>query len=172
MAWGRGLHEPPGTGPSKREGDGKSPAGVYPLGTAFGVAEALPSGSRGFPYLHAQASNYCVEDTRSAHYNQLVDSREVRPRGWEKWSELVRSDRLFDWALVVRHNATDTKKGAGSCVFLHIWRGPRRPTSGCTAMAEADLETILRWLDPKHRPVLVQLPEPAFQTLHAEWGLP
>jgi L,D-peptidoglycan transpeptidase YkuD (ErfK/YbiS/YcfS/YnhG family) len=172
MAWGRGLHPSIHQGPHKREGDGKSPAGVYPLGTAFGVAESLPNGSRGFPYLHARASSYCVEDTRSEHYNELVDSREVSPHGWERWSELVRNDGLFDWALVVRQNARDTQKGAGSCVFLHIWRGPKRPTSGCTAMAEDALETILRWLDPKQKPVLVQLPEPAFRAVEKDWGLP
>jgi L,D-peptidoglycan transpeptidase YkuD (ErfK/YbiS/YcfS/YnhG family) len=172
MAWGRGQHSAAGGGPHKREGDGKSPAGGYPLGTAFGAAESLPDGSRGFPYLHAEANNYCVEDTRSDYYNQLGDSRDVSPRGWEKWSELARSDGLFNWGLVVRHNTADTKKGAGSCVFLHIWRGPRRPTSGCTAMAESDLEGVLRWLDAKQKPVLVQLPEPALKAVHADWGLP
>jgi D-alanyl-D-alanine dipeptidase len=172
MAWGRGLHVPLDRGPHKREGDGKSPAGVYPLGTAFGAAESLPDGSRGFPYLQAQDNNYCVEDTRSDHYNQLVDSRDTKPRGWEKWSELARSDGLFDWGLVVRHNTTDIQKGAGSCVFLHIWRGPKRPTSGCTAMEEDELERILRWLDPKQKPVLVQLPDPALETVRADWGLP
>lgn len=172
MAWGRGLHPSGQAGPNKREGDSKSPAGVYALGTAFGIAESLPNGSRGFDYLRATDTNYCVEDTRSEHYNRLVDSREIRPKGWEKWSELVRSDGLFDWALVVRHNNGDVQKGAGSCVFLHIWRGPKQPTAGCTAMAQENIETVLRWLDGEKNPVLVQLPEAVYAEVRADWGLP
>ncbi len=172
LAWGRGLHPLPATGPFKTEGDRKSPAGVFPLGRAFGVAAGLPEASRGFPYLQTQPSTYCVEDVRSNFYNQIIDSREISRSSWEKWSELKRRDGLFDWGVVVRQNAPDTRKAAGSCVFLHVWRGPRVPTSGCTALPREQIQAILRWLDPAAEPVLVQLPKPAFEALHSAWGLP
>ena len=172
MAWGRGLHVVPAEGPRKTEGDGKSPAGVFALGRAFGTADGLPHDSRGFPYLQTQASTYCVEDVRSSFYNQIIDSREVARAGWEKWSELRRSDGLFDWGVVVRHNAPDTRKAAGSCVFLHVWRGPRVPTSGCTALPRDRIQAVLSWLDPNAEPVLVQLPEPALRQLNRAWDLP
>jgi L,D-peptidoglycan transpeptidase YkuD (ErfK/YbiS/YcfS/YnhG family) len=172
LAWGRGLHVSPETGPFKTEGDRKSPAGVFSLGRAFGVAAELPDESRGFPYLQTQASTYCVEDTRSTFYNQIIDSREVSRSSWEKWSELRRRDGLFDWGVIVRQNAPDTRKAAGSCVFLHVWRGPRVPTSGCTALPRAQIQALLRWLDPAAEPVLVQLPRVAFETLRSTWGLP
>src|SRR5688500_220741 len=35
-AWGIGLHPVQSDGPQKREGDGRAPAGVFSLGTAFG----------------------------------------------------------------------------------------------------------------------------------------
>jgi len=53
-----------------------------------------------------------------------------------------------------------------------FWRGPGRPTSGCTAMPAADLEEIVRWVDARFDPVIVQLPDPVFERVHAEWGLP
>ena len=37
-AWGIGLHAARNDGPVKREGDGKAPAGVFAIGTAFGYA--------------------------------------------------------------------------------------------------------------------------------------
>jgi D-alanyl-D-alanine dipeptidase len=45
-------------------------------------------------------------------------------------------------------------------------------TEGCTALDDTPLESLLVWLDPAKRPVLVQLPEGALQKLHAAWGLP
>jgi hypothetical protein len=53
LAWGRGLHPASKSGPIKREGDGRSPAGVFALERAFGAAESLPDGSKDFPYLEA-----------------------------------------------------------------------------------------------------------------------
>jgi L,D-peptidoglycan transpeptidase YkuD (ErfK/YbiS/YcfS/YnhG family) len=172
MAWGRGQHSPPDQGPFKKEGDGRSPAGVFALDRAFGAADALPDGARGFPYLHALPSSYCVEDVRSDLYNQLIDARDVTARAWEKWSELRRSDGLFDWAIVVRQNDPDVRRGGGSCVFLHIWRGPHFPTAGCTAMAREHVEAIVRWLEPGAHPMLVQLPDPELAGRRDRWDLP
>ena len=46
-AWGIGLHPPPSDGPVKREGDGRSPAGVFAIGEAFGYA---PTARTALPY--------------------------------------------------------------------------------------------------------------------------
>lgn len=172
LAWGRGLHSNPPVGPRKREGDGRSPAGVFRLTQAFGKAEVLPAQSAGLPYVRSLPTSYCVEDTRSAHYNEMVDSSRVTASSWEQWSPMLRPDGLFDWGVVVEQNAPDTKKAAGSCVFLHIWRGLHRPTSGCTSMPKHELEDVIRWLDKAREPLLVQLPEPAFRAVRETWELP
>jgi hypothetical protein len=49
------------------------------LQSAFGTAAALPSEAHNFPYVHALSSTYCVEDMRSAYYNQIIDSNHVNP---------------------------------------------------------------------------------------------
>jgi D-alanyl-D-alanine dipeptidase len=172
MGWGRGLHAPDQPGPVKREGDGRAPAGVFALALAFGAAEGLPPEAKGFPYLHTRSTTYCVEDTRSKYYNQIVDTNEVKMTSWERWSEMQRADGLFRWGVVVRQNGPDTKNGAGSCVFLHIWRGFRQPTAGCTAMAVDQIQETVRWLDPAKEPLLVQLPEPEYERRREAWGLP
>lgn len=172
LAWGRGLHASPAKGPFKTEGDRRSPAGVFALSRAFGTAPELPADSRGFPYLQSTDTSYCVEDVRSNFYNQIIDARDVKRAGWERWSELRRRDGLFDWGVVVKQNAPEIRKAAGSCVFLHVWRGPGMPTSGCTAMPRERIQELLRWLDPKAQPVLVQLPKPALDALRKAWELP
>jgi len=172
MAWGRGLAHPTEPGPVKREGDGRSPAGAFLLGTAFGAADALPEGAKAFPYLHALGSSYCVEDPRSKFYNQVVDAPGLTAGARPYWSELKRADGVFRWGIVVRQNDVDTQPGAGSCVFLHLWRGAGKGTAGCTAMPPEHLESTLRWLDPAAEPVLVQLPEPVYRELREAWNLP
>jgi L,D-peptidoglycan transpeptidase YkuD (ErfK/YbiS/YcfS/YnhG family) len=166
------LHAGAAAGPHKREGDGRAPAGVFRLSRAFGAADAPPTDLQAFPYLKSLPSTYCVEDVRSPHYNRIVDSTRVKPSSWEQWSALLRPDGLFKWGVIVEQNSPEIKKAAGSCVFLHVWRGPRQPTAGCTSMSEQALEDIIPWLDAKLEPVLVQLPDAVLETMRTAWELP
>lgn len=173
LAWGRGSRIEAREGhPWKREGDGKSPAGVFSLGTAFGAEKELPESSHGYPYLPVSSTDYCVEDVRSEFYNQLIDSTLVNVRGWRKWSPLERADGLFRWGVFVNQNTESTQVGAGSCIFLHIWRGPGIGTSGCTAMPSAVIGEVVRWLDPHAAPLLIQLPREVYLELASQHHWP
>lgn len=145
---GRGLHGDAvrGASATKHEGDRRSPAGVFELGTAFGSAVKPFRGS--WPYRRATAADRFVDDPDSAHYNSWQT-------GDGDWASAERLD-TYDVGLVVRHNMPP-QPGAGSAIFLHTWGGDPRPTVGCTAMARDDLLTVLAWLDPARRPVLVQV---------------
>jgi L,D-peptidoglycan transpeptidase YkuD (ErfK/YbiS/YcfS/YnhG family) len=171
LAWGRGLHgEVTDDGPRKREGDGKAPAGVFALSAAFGYAEEAPWVR--LPYHSTDASVECVDDARSRFYNRLVDRDTVPAPDWTSHEEMRRPDELYRLGVWVDHNTAPTEPGGGSCIFLHLWRAPGAPTVGCTAMAPASMDALLRWLDPRARPVLVQLPEDHYSGLRGEWGLP
>jgi D-alanyl-D-alanine dipeptidase len=100
-----------------------------------------------------------------------VDRTTVSP-DWNSSEHMLRSDDLYRWGVVVDHNADPPRPGAGSCIFLHIWRGPGQPTVGCTAMPQENLESVLGWLDPAKKPLLVQLPESEYQRLKRKWKLP
>jgi L,D-peptidoglycan transpeptidase YkuD (ErfK/YbiS/YcfS/YnhG family) len=67
--------------------------------------------------------------------------------------------------VIVGYNAAPPTKGRGSCIFLHIWAGPRSTTAGCTAMDASELDQLTRWLDRVRRPVLVQLPRAEYERL-------
>lgn len=172
-AWGRGLHGhgPPAgrAGPVKQEGDGKSPAGAFALGRAFGYEAAPPLGTR-VPYVQVDESWVCVDDARSAHYNAVLD-RDGVAIDWSSFEEMRRADELYRWVLLVDHNP-GAAPGAGSCIFLHLWSGPDSRTAGCTAMERADMETLLSWLDPAAHPVFVLLPAAEAAALRAPWVLP
>ncbi len=169
LGWGRGVRAETAGGPIKKEGDGKSPAGVYELGRAFGQSPKKLAGLR-VPYLFLNNNVECVDDAQSKYYNQLVTKHQAGEPDWNS-SEKMWEEPLYRWGLVVRHN-TPAEAGGGSCIFLHIWRAPDRGTAGCTAMDESNLVATLKWLDPKKNPVLVQLPRSEYERLKAEWRLP
>lgn len=172
LGWGIGLHgDPPArSGPVKREGDGRSPAGVFRIGPAFGWAPAADVPWIHMPYLHLTDAWKCPDDVASSHYNQVLDEGTVR-KDWDSHEDM-RID-AYRLGAVVEHNWDgQRRKGAGSCIFLHIWGGPGSSTVGCTAMAPSDIEALLRWLDPREHPALVQLPREQYASLRTAWKLP
>jgi L,D-peptidoglycan transpeptidase YkuD (ErfK/YbiS/YcfS/YnhG family) len=162
--------------PVKREGDGRAPAGVFALGTAFGYASEPLRGLK-MPYLNLAPSIECVDDPGSKHYNHIVD-RSVVASDWNSSEHMRDAGESYRWGIVVDFNGTTTddtnppEPGAGSCVFVHIWHSRDQGTAGCTAMSQTELETLLTWLDPARKPVLVQLPESTYERLSNRWMLP
>ncbi|WP_052572904.1 hypothetical protein [Haloferula sp. BvORR071] len=154
LAWGIGEHrgEPPAGFRIKKEGDGCAPAGVFRIPFAFGYAPA--AGDLRLSYRPLTADCFGVDDGQSKFYNQVVDSTTVS-RDWKSAETMVREEGLYRRGAFVAHNPNNMA-GSGSCIFLHIWKGAGVPTSGCTAMAEDQLGEVLRWLDTKKEPRLVQ----------------
>jgi len=105
----------------------------------------------------------------------VVNPSEVGGRTWTS-SEMMRRDLnnhddLYKLGLLVSYNAP-ARPGAGSCIFLHIWRGPERPTVGCTAMPEEGMMTLLAWLDPAAKPLLLQGTRDELEALEKNHRLP
>lgn len=172
LAWGKGLHgDSLSDGPSKKEGDGKSPAGIFRLSAAFGYAAKPKAGAVKLPYLEATPTLECVDDVKSAHYNQVLERGSVKRVDWQSSEQMRRADELYRWGVVVDHNA-QREAGCGSCIFLHIWSGAGKGTAGCTAMQAEKMEAVMRWLRGEQGPVLVQLPQAEFARLQAAWRLP
>jgi D-alanyl-D-alanine dipeptidase len=112
-----------------------------------------------------------VDDAASRYYNRIVERGRAGAVDWNS-SERMRSVEGYRWGLVVAHNAAPPVAGRGSCIFLHIWAGPGKGTAGCTAMERGNLEALLRWLDARSGPLLVQLPEAEYARLRSAWRLP
>jgi L,D-peptidoglycan transpeptidase YkuD (ErfK/YbiS/YcfS/YnhG family) len=157
--------------PVKKEGDGKAPAGVFPVSTAFGYASQKQPGWK-MPFVSLTPSTECVDDTNSKFYNRVVDRSNVSSPDWNSSEQMLRPDELYRWGLEVDYNPSPAHPGAGSCIFLHIWRGAGQGTAGCTAMPQEQLEFVLAWLDPAREPLLVQFPQQQYRDLQKEWGLP
>jgi L,D-peptidoglycan transpeptidase YkuD (ErfK/YbiS/YcfS/YnhG family) len=160
-------------GPIKAEGDGRSPAGVFPLGTAFGFAPQPEASWLKLPYLHVAEGIECVDDSASTAYNQIVNRRTIATPDWNSSEKMREIAPAYQWGVVVNYNTSPAVARRGSCIFLHIGGGPGgKGTAGCTAMPAGDLRPVMAWLDPATQPVLVQFPRAAYETLKADWQLP
>jgi D-alanyl-D-alanine dipeptidase len=171
IAWGVGFDDVSTQGPHKHEGDGKAPAGIFPLDTAFGFAprEAIPNVL--LPYAQLLPTTDCVDDTASTHYNTVVDRVAASRVDWNS-AEHMREVAQYQVGVIVGYNASPPVKGRGSCIFLHIWAGPDSHTAGCTAFDERKVRAVMLWLDPKKRPLLVQLTADEYRKLETRWKLP
>lgn len=173
LAWGSGLHSVSENKLQKREGDGKSPAGAFDLVTLYGFAARaqLDSLNLKMPYVTVDSMTECVDDSRSAYYNQIVSADTVSDTDWNSSEEMLRVGSRYEFGIVVRHN-DEAEAGAGSCIFFHIWGGPEDPTIGCTAMSRTVLLKLFRWLDAAKRPVVVQLTRDWYLEKKDDWSLP
>lgn len=154
----------------KKEGDGRSPAGLFPLTYAFG--SATKPEQLDFPYTKLESSTECVDDPTSTHYNKIVDRYQVGNFDWKSSEKMLEVGAEYGLGVFVAYNSYPVRNGDGSCIFLHIWKAADSPTSGCTAMERSDLEKIVSWLEPAKVPYLVQLPGPEYKKLRKRWNLP
>ena len=133
----------------EREGDGKTPVGIYRLGDVYGyraVETAMPF------FLTADRKLICVDDAASRYYNRIVDRTRI-VEDFSSFEEMRRKDDLYEIVVTVGYNPGN-EKGKGSCIFLHI-ANAEKPTAGCIAMSREKLALLAKWLDPQKRPVIV-----------------
>jgi L,D-peptidoglycan transpeptidase YkuD (ErfK/YbiS/YcfS/YnhG family) len=172
-AWGIGLHEPQ-PGPQKSEGDGRSPAGVFAIGTAFGYAQRERAD---IGYRAMTEFDYCIDVNGSPHYNRIVDARVVGREAVERSTEPMRrdihvqGDQRYKLGFVIEHNPGNAT-AKGSCIFAHLWATLGQTTAGCTAMNERQMRDLLAWLEQDRRPVFALLPYAEYRRLQVEWNLP
>ncbi len=131
-----------------KEGDGKTPSGIYRLGDLYGYREV----DTRMPFFLSTEDTVCVDDTASRYYNRIVDRRYVI-EDFKSFEHMKRKDDLYEIVVTVGYNPHN-KAPLGSCIFLHISNGDK-PTAGCVAMKKEALERIVKRLDPKKAPVLV-----------------
>jgi L,D-peptidoglycan transpeptidase YkuD (ErfK/YbiS/YcfS/YnhG family) len=172
MAWGKGLH-PAQPGLQKKEGDARTPAGLFRIGMVLGNDETLPKGSKGWKYHRKTASTAWIDDPALPHYNDVVEVDLKSPPEWFSHQRMKIEDPVYHWLVLIEHNyGRGARPGLGSAIFFHTRRGEAVPTGGCTTMDRKDLEELIQWLDPRGRAVLAQMPREEYARRWKEWKLP
>ncbi|MEW6712720.1 MAG: L,D-transpeptidase family protein [Candidatus Riflebacteria bacterium] len=140
----KGIAEPS----LKREGDGRSPYGFFPIGTSFGYDAQFETR---MPYLQVTSNDIWVDDPASPEYNRMVKKGTTQAKSFE---EMKRKDDMYKLGMVVEYNTNPVIPGNGSAIFIHIWKKPFSPTAGCLAMSEEDIKNLLKFLDPGQKPLV------------------
>lgn len=139
--------------PVKREGDGRSPAGIFRLGDVFSY-HAL-SNLR-MPFILVDTNFYCVDDATSAYYNTLIVNDTAKST-FNSFEYMRRKDDLYEYGIWVLYNNNPVNPGSGSCIFIHVWNNEHSGTAGCTAMSKENILKLIYWLNKKKNPVLLQV---------------
>jgi L,D-peptidoglycan transpeptidase YkuD (ErfK/YbiS/YcfS/YnhG family) len=173
LGWGESnwpLKQRPAEMTDKKEGDGKSPAGLFPILDGFG----RPNESSNFPNFPFQAvdKNWAgVDDVKSSYYNQLVNSEELgSKKDWDSAEDMCIPEYLL--GLRIGYNTENPVPGNGSCIYVHLFSVPERGTAGCTSMAPANLRKLCKWLKADQHPMILQVPQPLYRKLEKSWNLP
>ena len=132
----------------RKEGDGKTPLGIYSLNEVYGYKDLNTS----MPFYLSTEKTLCIDDVNSRYYNRIVDS-EVVKRDYKSFEYMRRRDGLYEIVVTVGYNPRNIP-GRGSCIFLHIGSGDK-PTAGCVAMEKEKIKRLVEWLDPKREPLIV-----------------
>ena len=123
----------------KREGDGASPIGIWPLRRVFYRADKIPRPQTALPSIAITKQHGWCDAPDDPNYNQLV----TRPYS-ASHEVLWRGDDVYDLIVELGHNDDPPISGLGSAIFLHVAKPDYSPTEGCIAVALDDLITILK----------------------------
>lgn len=119
-----------------KEGDGKTPTGVYRFMFGFGN---MPDPGCGLNYTQVDDSYYWVDDSDSVYYNQFVSTERVT-KDWDSAEHIASVKSSYNYALALDYNV-ECVPGAGSAIFMHC-----TPTggAGCIAVPEDKMIEIMK----------------------------
>lgn len=123
----------------KREGDGGTPVGRFPLRQVFYRPDRLAAPPvTALPVRAIAPTDGWCDAPEDPAYNRPVTL--PYPASAET---MWREDTLYDVVVVLGHNDDPPVPGRGSCIFLHVARPGYAPTEGCVALALPDLLAVL-----------------------------
>ena len=137
----------------KREGDGATPSGLFPLRRLFYRPDRLTPPSCALPARALRDNDGWCDDPGHPDSHRLVTL--PHPARCE---HLWREDALYDLLITLGHNDDPVVPGLGSAIFLHLARPDYAPTEGCVALARPDL---LRLLPLLPQDASIEIPPPA-----------
>ncbi|MBN1473199.1 MAG: L,D-transpeptidase family protein [Syntrophaceae bacterium] len=133
----------------KREGDGKTPAGIFSIKHTFGYNASI---NTKMPYRQVLDDDLWIDDPKAPDYNKWVKKTETSAKSFEK---MKRSDEQYKYGIIIEYNTDPIIEGHGSAIFMHVWKGKNSSTAGCVAVSEKNIIKILSWLDPDANPMII-----------------
>ncbi|MBQ7502465.1 L,D-transpeptidase family protein [bacterium] len=137
-----------------KEGDGKTPVGVYSFNRAFGIAE---DPGCAIPYVQADENSYWSGDWREGRRcNELVSIQDYPDLDVKNSEHIFNYIFQYQYCLNISYNK-EGKPGLGSAIFLHCF-GDRKPyTGGCVAIPQEKMQFVMQRVTPECKVVIDSL---------------
>lgn len=133
----------------KREGDGATPAGRFPLRELHFRADRIPAPSCRLAAHELHPGKGWCDAPDDPAYNRPV----TRPYP-ASHETLWREDRLYDIVVMLGYNDDPVVPGKGSAIFFHLAKemdGALQPTEGCVALPLSDMLDVLKGVTAQTR---------------------
>jgi len=127
----------------KREGDGASPLGVWPIRRVLYRPDRVTGLQTSLRAAPLDPSDGWCDAPQDPAYNQPV-----RLPYSASAEMLWREDSVYDLIVILGHNDDPPVPGLGSAIFLHLARPDGAPTEGCVALSRTDLVRLLSEATP------------------------
>jgi L,D-peptidoglycan transpeptidase YkuD (ErfK/YbiS/YcfS/YnhG family) len=128
---------------AKREGDGKTPLGVWPVRRLLYRPDkgGAPKAALTMAAIR-QNDGWCDAPCDPAYNRPVTLPYPVSAEA------MWRDDDLYDLVVVLGHNDSPPRSGMGSAIFLHLAKPGYAPTEGCIALSRPDMERFLSLAKP------------------------
>ncbi len=137
----------------KYEGDGATPAGIYPLRAVYYRADRLAKPATDLPIYAIQPNAGWCDAPEDPAYNQPVKLPFAASH-----EAMWRADHAYDIVVVIGYNDDPVVPGKGSCIFLHLNHDDGRPTAGCVGLNLLDMVSVLAECDTAS---VIEIAEPS-----------
>ena len=133
-----------GISKKKKEGDGKTPKGLFSLGSLYFRPERLSKPNTLIKAIKIKKTMGWSHDTKfPKYYNKLINVNKKI-----KHEKLFRKDHKYDLLILIQYNYFNSKVPKGSCIFLHLTNN-YKPTAGCIALKKKDFLIFLKLIKPQ-----------------------
>jgi len=133
----------------KREGDKKSPTGLFRLGQLFCYDNTVRTK---MSFIQTTAVDKWIDDPESPDYNRFIRGT-TAAKSWENMK--LRSNEYY-YCMVIEYNVSPVVKGMGSAIFLHLSQGDTpNAGAGCVIIQQKDMEWLLNWMTPESNPFIL-----------------
>jgi len=129
----------------EREGDHKTPRGVFRIDRAFGIQ---PDPGCHMPYRQVDEYDYWSGDHRPGmRYNEMVSLKDYPDLDTENSEHLISFGVCYNYCLNMGYNP-DRVPGLGSALFIHSFCPTAPYTAGCIALPDAVMREVIRKIRP------------------------
>lgn len=123
----------------KREGDGGTPVGVWPVRRVFYRPDKLDRPETALRIVELSPADGWCDAPTDRNYNRMV--KLPYPASAE---DMWRQDDIYDIVVELGYNDDPVVPGKGSAIFLHLARPNYSGTAGCVAVALKDMRALLK----------------------------